>query len=1099
MEDIKLAKQMLKKRQKIVEEDPDVEAKKKQPDERTSSPIIEAENSVEATPAESDAKKGQVKKKRVLPGHFTEENEVGKLEFTADKPGGKKPGERPKVEKTDDLKLARELLKKRKNEKAKENEEPIEGAERNVGKLSLVGESPEKKKSNFVPKQEKVDDIKLAKELLKRRKEERTPSPIERNSPSPVPVEPLKTKQEKKKRCLPGHFTEESDVGKLEFSANKPGGKKPGVIPKVEKTDDLKLAREMLKKRQKTIDKEDVEPVVPEPVVKPEPIIEIPEPKVEPPQEKKEKQVGKLSASRLAFDSGRNSPSQGPTEHRRGSLTKDKEVGKLDLSENTPAARKPGAIPKIEKTDDLKLAREMLKKRQRGQVEENEEEFEKSRSVGRLSLQETNPEEKKRNYRPKQEKVDDLKLAKELLKKRQKERTASESSADSRTSSPVPNIPEKKVQEKKKRCLPGHFTEKDDVGKLEFSAKKPGAKKQGVIPKVEKTDDLKLAREMLKKRQKTMEVEAIPEPVTKPAPVEVETPKVEPVLPVKEEKQVGKLSAARLSWGERSDEATKTRQAESVARKEEREVGKLSWAERKEAARKHNKLPPGEKIDDIKMARQMLRRRQKSVERMEEFLKGKKEDTIQEEEEEGDSIAETEEKDELVEEPIEENEVVPETTNDASSGAHLEGSAVAPKTKVEPVLPVKKEKQVGKLSAARLSWGKKPDDENDQKVVRSVQDLNIQVMKERALPGHFRRHDEDEEKKMSWTSKRPGGKIPMNDLRLVRTIVLPQTILEEDEEEEEEEMEENVQEEEKEEEKVEVEGDDDKMAKTTIEEIHQEPFEEEVKEVEKEEEKEDEKEDDEMETEDVLVDEERNEEEINEEENVDEGAVEDEEKSVGDKNDQEDGIEEEEEQNEEKEETKDEEIDEIAEEEGENDELEYEEESDEEIDDNEDEQEEEEEEEEEIEEDEEESVEEESMEEESVDDSEERAETEDSEESEEEDKFVEYNLLTLSMISSEYRDIPDFVKFQFNFDGTLTDIDREFISRGKTFHARKARRHRLRRWQEEMAQSGLIAVIEAMRNNHELINKRTRRFMRNHGVVVPFDDPEDLRSAMNLI
>merc|ERR1712183_885850 len=143
--------------------------------------------------------------------------------------------------------------------------------------------------------------------------------------------------------------------------------------------------------------------------------------------------------------------------------------------------------------------------------------------------------------------------------------------------------------------------------------------------------------------------------------------------------------------------------------------------------------------------------------------------------------------------------------------------------------------------------------------------------------------------------------------------------------------------------------------------------------------------------------------------------------------------------------------------------------------------------------------EEESVEEESVDDIEDRAETEDSEESEEEDKFVEYNLLTLSMISSEYRDIPDFVKFQFNFDGTLTDIDREFISRGKTFHARKARRHRLRRWQEEMAQSGLIAVIEAMRDNHELINKRTRRFMRNHGVVVPFDNPEDLRSAMNLI
>jgi len=138
-------------------------------------------------------------------------------------------------------------------------------------------------------------------------------------------------------------------------------------------------------------------------------------------------------------------------------------------------------------------------------------------------------------------------------------------------------------------------------------------------------------------------------------------------------------------------------------------------------------------------------------------------------------------------------------------------------------------------------------------------------------------------------------------------------------------------------------------------------------------------------------------------------------------------------------------------------------------------------------------------EEEEEEDEEEEKEEKEAEEEEPMDKMVEQNLLTLSMISAEYRDIPDFVKFQFLHDGSLTDIDRDFISRGKTFHARKARRHRLRRWQEDMAQCGLLTVLEAMQTNHEHIGRKSRRFMRNHGVVVPFDDPEDLKSAMNLI
>ena len=106
---------------------------------------------------------------------------------------------------------------------------------------------------------------------------------------------------------------------------------------------------------------------------------------------------------------------------------------------------------------------------------------------------------------------------------------------------------------------------------------------------------------------------------------------------------------------------------------------------------------------------------------------------------------------------------------------------------------------------------------------------------------------------------------------------------------------------------------------------------------------------------------------------------------------------------------------------------------------------------------------------------------------EEIDTLVNEKLLTLSMISAEYRDIPDCVKFQWWHDGTLTDIDRDFISKGKTFHARKARRHRLRRWQEDMAQSGLLAIVKAMRNNHQIIGMRSKRFMRSHGVIVPFE------------
>merc|ERR1711962_839081 len=79
-------------------------------------------------------------------------------------------------------KLAKELLKRRKQERASSPDvsqiepEIIEDSENDKNGKTREGHNEEKEKVK-APKQEKVDDIKLAKELLKRRKQERASSP----------------------------------------------------------------------------------------------------------------------------------------------------------------------------------------------------------------------------------------------------------------------------------------------------------------------------------------------------------------------------------------------------------------------------------------------------------------------------------------------------------------------------------------------------------------------------------------------------------------------------------------------------------------------------------------------------------------------------------------------------------------------------------------------------------------------------------------------------------------------------------------------------------------------------------------------------------
>merc|ERR1719427_2518481 len=54
----------------------------------------------------------------------------------------------------------------------------------------------------------------------------------------------------------------------------------------------------------------------------------------------------------------------------------------------------------------------------------------------------------------------------------------------------------------------------------------------------------------------------------------------------------------------------------------------------------------------------------------------------------------------------------------------------------------------------------------------------IPLLKERSLAGHFTGQSVDGDGRMSWTSKRPGGRVPCDDLRVSREVLryLPEAI-----------------------------------------------------------------------------------------------------------------------------------------------------------------------------------------------------------------------------------------------------------------------------------------------------------------------------------
>ena len=162
----------------------------------------------------------------------------------------------PKQEKVDDIKLAKELLKRRKGERAV-SPAPPKSPEPEVEKTKIPVEP---KGRGRAPKQEKVDDIKLAKELLRRRKQEaalvnkspeaKSPEP-EKPLPVPIPKEDIKEKVENNVE----NFKVEKKVGKLSGNEWNQEKKQLGSAPKAKKVDDLDMARQLLRRRKKSDDR----------------------------------------------------------------------------------------------------------------------------------------------------------------------------------------------------------------------------------------------------------------------------------------------------------------------------------------------------------------------------------------------------------------------------------------------------------------------------------------------------------------------------------------------------------------------------------------------------------------------------------------------------------------------------------------------------------------------------------------------------------------------------------------------------------------------------------------------------------------------------
>lgn len=88
------------------------------------------------------------------------------------------------------------------------------------------------------------------------------------------------------------------------------------------------------------------------------------------------------------------------------------------------------------------------------------------------------------------------------------------------------------------------------------------------------------------------------------------------------------------------------------------------------------------------------------------------------------------------------------------------------------------------------------------------------------------------------------------------------------------------------------------------------------------------------------------------------------------------------------------------------------------------------------------------------------------------------SVMELQRLSERYNDIPDSLKFRVGRMTVeeLSANEKDYINQGKTFHARKARRHRLRRWQEEMSAMGLTDVVKSMEASFSAISERQVKF-----------------------
>jgi len=92
---------------------------------------------------------------------------------------------------------------------------------------------------------------------------------------------------------------------------------------------------------------------------------------------------------------------------------------------------------------------------------------------------------------------------------------------------------------------------------------------------------------------------------------------------------------------------------------------------------------------------------------------------------------------------------------------------------------------------------------------------------------------------------------------------------------------------------------------------------------------------------------------------------------------------------------------------------------------------------------------------------------------------VTVSLVQVYHLNESYHDIPDSVKYRIAEQprtSSLSESEKDYINQGKSFHARKARRHRLRRYQEDISARGMSDALKAMELSSSSIIERQIKF-----------------------